>query len=127
MKRLDLVDRQNAGIDVWVKRVPRERHHIWTAFHIDLILPSTEIISCVIHRHCVTLFKAIAGDENFVAFSICEGWRLCLVLAVEDASEKVIPEVWDEVLWWVNKQPKEAMWRPAFRAGSFPCSPRAHW
>jgi hypothetical protein len=63
MEYLDSVDRQDACIDVRVEGVPRERHYIWTAFHIDLVLSSTEIVSGVIHGHRVPLLKAIANDE----------------------------------------------------------------
>ena len=99
MEHLDPVDRQNACIDVWVKRVPRECHHIWTAFHVDLVLSVMEIVSGVIHSHCVLLLKAITRNEHLAAVVLCEGGRLLLILTVKDASEKVVLEVWDEVLW----------------------------
>ena len=104
VKYLDPVDRHNSCIDVWVKRIPRESHHVWTAFHVELVLPSTKIVSGVVHGHRVPLFEAIAGDEHFAAVVFCEGGRFLFIRTVEDASKEVILEIWDEVLRSVSNQ-----------------------
>ena len=93
-----MIDHQNACINVWVERVPRECHHIWTTFHIDLVLPSPEVVAGVIHGHCVPLFEAVTCDEHFVAVVLCKYWRFFIVLMVKDLSEKVVLEVQNKVL-----------------------------
>ena len=112
MERLDSIDRQNACVNVWVERVLRECHHIQTTFHIDLVLPSLEVIAGVIHSHCVPLFEAVTRDEHFVVVVLCKHWRFFIILMVKDLSEKVVLEVRNKVLGWVS-QPytNEGRWR----------------
>jgi hypothetical protein len=56
----------------------------------------------------------------------CGGFRV--ILAVQDASEEVILQVWDETLvnGWVSALWAESSQTPTFSAGSFTSSPRAH-
>ena len=98
MERLDSIDRQNACVNVWVERVPREHHHVWTTFHIDLVLPSPEVVAGVIHGHRVPLFEAVTRDEHFVAVVLCKRWRFFIILMVKDPSKKVVLEVQNKVL-----------------------------
>jgi len=126
---LDPADCQNARIDVWVERVLRERHHVRTAFHIDLVLPSLEIITGIVHGHCVPLLEAVTGDEHLVAVIFRKGWRLLVILKVKYPGKEMVLEVRNEVLRVGQSAVSqgEVALRPAFRAGSFLCSPRAHW
>jgi len=76
----------------------RERHHVWTASHVDLVCLSTEVVRGVIDGHRVSLLKAVAVDVDFVTFSTCEVGRFRIVLLVEDSSEEVICQLWNKVL-----------------------------
>ena len=98
MEHLDSVERQNTCIDVWVKRILRECHHIRTTFHVEPVLFPTEVVGSIVHRHCVLLLEAIARDEKFVAVILCEDGRFLLILTVEDTSEEMILEVENKVL-----------------------------
>ena len=103
MEHLDSIDCQNVCINVWVERVLRECHHVRTTFHIDLVLPSLEVIAGVIHDHHVLLFEAVTCDEYFVAVVLCKHRRFFIVLMVKDPSKKVVLEVWNKVLGWVSQ------------------------
>ena len=106
MERFDSVNLQNVCINVWMKRVPRERHHIRATFQVDLVFPLLEVIAGVIHGHRVPLLEPITGDEHFITIILCEGWRFLVVLTVKDPSEEVILEVRNEVLEQVSWLPR---------------------
>lgn len=97
---LDPIDSQHTSIDVWMKGIPRERNDVWAAFHVDLVLSSTEIVRGIVHGHRIPLLEAIARDEDLAAVIVGEGARFFFVLEVKDASEEMVFEVWDEVLSW---------------------------
>ena len=76
----------------------REGHHIWTTSHVNLVCPSPEVVRGVIDSHRVPLLKAVAMDINFVALGVREAGRFGVILLVEDSSEEVIRQLWNEVL-----------------------------
>jgi hypothetical protein len=66
--------------------------------------------------------------EHPVTVVICEDSQF-LILAVKDVSE-VILEIWDEVLWPVNKWhivDELSIEEPTLMAGSFSHTLKAHW
>ena len=76
----------------------RECHHIPAALHVDLVAPPSEVVCCIVYRHGEPLFEPLANNEDLVTFTICEGGGFWVVLAVQDASEEVVLQIWDKVL-----------------------------
>jgi len=76
----------------------RQGHHIWATLQVDLIAASSEVICCVVHRHRVPSFKALADDVNPVTIVIREHRGFWVILVAQNASEEVVFQLRNKVL-----------------------------
>lgn len=106
MENVESVDSKDLCICIRVNPILGEGHHMWSTLHIHLVLTPSEIVRRVVNIHAVPLFEAVVADVECVVVLRGERGWLGIILFVENASEEVILELCDKVLWSVSTKEK---------------------